>query len=317
MIDWGKVAIVGSGYVGASVAYTLTMSKLYTDIVLIDTDVERARGEAMDISHAVPFIGATNVYEGNYADVADAGIIVVTAGYNQKEGESRLDLVTQNVSIMRNIIAQIALRPFEGIILIVTNPVDIMTYVAKSVMMETNPSFPRNHIFGSGTVLDTARLRYMLGERLNIDSRNIHALIIGEHGDNEMVLWSSANIGGIPLSNFCARNGIEDIEPDENDLAYLVKRSAYEIIRRKKATNFGIAMAVSRICEAVVNDERSLMPLSRMMLGEYGIYNVVMSVPSIVGKSGVEADLSYTLTPKEEQSLRRTADILKEVLEEI
>ena len=220
-----------------------------------------------------------------------------------------MDLVKKNVGIFKSIIPEIAKRNYEGILLIVANPVDILTYAAVKLS-----GFPENRVFGSGTVLDTARLKYLLGEHLSIDNRSVHAFIIGEHGDSEIAAWSSANVSGIPLNDFCELRG--HIEHDESmrRIAENVKNSAYEIIEKKKATYYGIAMSVRRICEAIIRDEKSILPVSSMQHGEYGIHDVSLSVPAIVGRGGVERVVSIELSPEEKEALQASADTLKKVI---
>ena len=202
VINDRKVAIVGCGFVGSATAFALMQSELFTEMVLIDVDRDRAEGEALDIAHGMPFAGPMNIYAGDYDDAADAAIIIVTAGANQQPGETRLDLVHKNVSIFKSIIPEIAHRDYQGILLVVSNPVDILTHVALKLS-----GMPENRVIGSGTVLDTARFKYILGEHLGVDPRNVHARIIGEHGDSEIAAWSTANISGIPVNDFCELRG--------------------------------------------------------------------------------------------------------------
>ena len=306
-----KVAIIGCGFVGAASAFSLMQSGLFSEMVLIDVDKNRAEGEAMDISHGVPFARQMKIYAGDYDDIVDAAIIVITAGANQKPDETRLDLVHKNVAIFKSIIPEIAKRNCQGILLIVSNPVDILTYTALKLS-----GFTENRVIGSGTVLDTARLKYQLSEHLKVDSRSIHAFIIGEHGDSEIAAWSSANVSGIPLSDFCEMRGHFEHEEKTKEIAEKVKNSAYEIIERKHATYYGIAMAVKRICEVIIRDEKSILPISSMMHGEYGIDDVVLSMPAIVGKHGIENKVPILLNDEEQEQLRASADTLKGILKD-
>ena len=261
-----KVAVVGCGFVGSASAFALMQSGLFSEMVLIDANFEKAEGEAFDISHGVPFTRPIKIYAGDYDDLADAAIVVITAGAAQKPGETRLDLVHKNINIFKSIIPEIVKRDFQGILLIVANPVDILTYTALKLS-----GYAPNRVIGSGTVLDTARLKERLGEHLEVDSRSVHAFIVGEHGDSEIAAWSSANVSGIPLHDFCEMRGHHDHEGATSEIAEKVKNSAYEIIQRKGATYYGIAMSVKRICEAIIRDERSILQISTMMDGEYGI----------------------------------------------
>ena len=261
-----KVAVVGCGFVGSASAFALMQSGLFSEMVLIDANFEKAEGEAFDISHGVPFTRPIKIYAGDYDDLADAAIVVITAGAAQKPGETRLDLVHKNINIFKSIIPEIVKRDFQGILLIVANPVDILTYTALKLS-----GYAPNRVIGSGTVLDTARLKERLGEHLEVDSRSVHAFIVGEHGESEIAAWSSANVSGIPLHDFCEMRGHHDHEGATSEIAEKVKNSAYEIIQRKGATYYGIAMSVKRICEAIIRDERSILQISTMMDGEYGI----------------------------------------------
>ena len=281
-----------------------------TEIVLIDADMEKARGEAMDISHGIPFTRHMKIYAGTYDDIVDAHIIIISAGAGQKPGETRLDLVNKNVAIFKQIIPEIAKRRCEGVLLIVSNPVDILTQVALKLS-----GFPEHRVIGSGTVLDTARLKYQLGEHLMVDSRSVHAFIIGEHGDSEVVAWSSANVSGIELDSFCEMRGHFCHEMATAEIAEKVKNSAYEIIERKRATYYGIAIAVKRICEAIARDEKSILPVSHMMHGQGGVDGVVLSMPAIVGSDGIEADVPIALDEAEREKLQASAEQLKKIFE--
>ena len=307
-----KVAIIGCGFVGSSSAFALMQSGLFSEMVLIDADVNRAEGEALDISHGLPFAKPMKIYAGSYEDIADAAIVIVTAGAGQKPGETRLDLVKKNVEIFKSIIPEIAKQDFNGILLIVANPVDILTYVAAKLS-----KLPQGRVFGSGTVLDSARLKYLLGEHLDVDNRSVHAFIIGEHGDSEMAAWSSANVSGIPLNDFCEMRGYFKHEESMKKILEEVKNSAYEIIEKKHATYYGIAMSVRRICEAIIRDEKSILPVSSIQKGEYGIENVALSIPAIVGREGVEKVVPIKLSDTEKEELIKSASTLKNVLDTV
>lgn len=311
-IDLHKVAIIGCGFVGSSTAFALMQSRLFSEMVLLDVDRARAEGEAMDISHGMPFSGPMKIYAGTYDDIVDADIIIITAGANQKPNETRLDLVKKNVAIFRSIIPEITSRSCQGILLIVSNPVDILTWVALKLS-----GFPENRVIGSGTVLDTARLKYLLGEHLGVDSRGVHAFVIGEHGDSELAVWSSATVSGVPLSRFCEMRGYYEHD-DETDRIYEdVKNSAYSIIEKKKATYYGIAMAVKRICSSIVRNERSVLPVSSIMHGQYGLEDIVLSMPAIVDAQGVERIVPLSLDGEEMQKLKDSAAALREVMDGI
>ena len=304
-----KVVMIGCGFVGAACSFAIMQSGLFSEMVLIDADKSKAEGEALDISHGVPFAKPIKIYTGDYDDIKDASLVIITAGANQKPGETRLDLVKKNISIFKSIIPEIKKREFNGVLLIVANPVDILTTVAIKLS-----GLPENKVIGSGTVLDTARLKYELGNHLNVDSRSVHAFIIGEHGDSEIAAWSSANVSGIPLHKFCEMRGHFNHEEAMERIAESVKNSAYEIIEKKKATYFGVAMAVKRICEAIVRDEKSILPISSMMKGDFGINGISLSMPAIVGKDGVECLVPIQLNEEEISKLQKSAKTLSDTL---
>jgi len=301
-----KVAVIGCGFVGAASAFALMQSGLFSEMVLLDADKNKAEGEAMDISHGEVYSRPMHIYAGDYDDITDAAIIVITAGANQKPGETRLDLVQKNVGIFKSIIPEIAKRNYKGILLVVANPVDILTYTAFKLS-----GLPEAHVIGSGTVLDTARFRENLGNHLGVDSRSVHAFIVGEHGDSEIPVWSTANIAGVPINKFCEVRGHFAHQEAMERIAQEVKMSAYEIIARKKATYYGIAMAVKRICEAIIRDEKSVLPVSNMMHGAHGITDITMSMPAIVGRKGIELQMPISLDGKETKLLQESAAILK------
>ena len=307
-----KAAIIGCGFVGSASAFCLMQSGLFSELVLLDANRDKAEGEALDVAHGIPFARPMKIYAGDYDDIADAAIIIVTAGANQKPGETRLDLVQKNVGIFRSIIPEIAKRNFAGILLIVSNPVDILTYTAMKLS-----GLPEHRVIGSGTVLDTARFKYQLGEHLQVDPRSIHAFIIGEHGDSEIAAWSSANVSGIPIHDICEMRGFYNHEDAMKEIAETVKNSAYEIIAKKKATYYGIAMSVRRICEALVRNEKSILPVSTMLHGQYGIEDVVQSMPAIVGSDGVETTVPIDLSPEEQEKLKESANALAEIAKKL
>lgn len=309
-INSRKIAIIGCGFVGSACAFALMQSGLFSEMVLIDSNEERAEGEALDISHGLPFSKPMQIYSGTYDDITDAGIIAITAGAGQKPGESRLELVHKNVEIFKSIIPEISKRNYKGILLIVSNPVDIMTYTALRLS-----GLPSNQVFGSGTVLDTARLKYLLGEHLGVDARSVHAFILGEHGDSEIAAFSSANVSGIELKKFCDFACKTDKHEEAmKEIAEDVKLSAYEIIKKKGATYYGIAMSVRRICEAIILDQKSILPISCLQNGKNGIENVVLSMPMIVGKHGAERSVEISLSEEERRAIKSSADMLKGII---
>ena len=307
-VDTRKAAMIGCGFVGSASAFALMQSGLVSELVLIDANHDKAEGEAMDIAHGLPFAGQMKIYAGDYDDIVDAAVIIVTAGAAQKPGETRLDLVNKNVNIFKSIIPEIAKRNYKGILLIVANPVDILTYTAVKLS-----GLPENRVIGSGTVLDTARLKYALGEHLEVDSRSVHSFIIGEHGDSEIVAWSSTNVSGIPVNDFFELRGHFNHEEAMHRIADDVKNSAYDIIEKKGATYYGIAMSVKRICECIMRDEKSILPISSMMHGEYGISDICLSMPTVVGREGVETRVPIQLNEQEESALSASAEQLSKV----
>lgn len=307
-INSRKAAIVGCGFVGSSSAFALMQSGLFSELVLIDVDRNRAEGEAMDIGHGISFAQQMKIYAGTYEDVKDAAIIIITAGAAQKPDETRIDLINKNAAIMKSVINEIKKQDYNGILLIVSNPVDILTYIAWK-----ESGYPSNRVIGSGTVLDSGRFRYVLGEHLSVDTRSVHAFIVGEHGDSELAAWSNASVGGLSINDFCELRGYYNHTESMNKIFESVKNSAYEIIEKKQATYYGIAMAIKRICQTIVRDEKSILPVSSLVTGEYGINDVVLSLPAIVGKDGVEKIVPIQFNEEELNKLNESAEFLSSV----
>ncbi len=309
-----KVAIIGCGFVGSSSAFALMQSNLFTEIVMVDVDHDKAEGEAMDIAHGVPFagVGPVKITAGGNDDIADAAVIVVTAGAARKPGETRLDLVKKNVNIFKGIIPEIKKRDYQGVLLIVANPVDILTRVAQELS-----GMPKERVIGSGTMLDSARLKHELGSYLGVDSRSVHAFIIGEHGDSEIPVFSSANISGVPVGNFCEMRGIFNYQEGLRNLADDVRTSAHDIITKKGATYYGIAMSVVRLCTAIALDQHSVLPVSTVVEGRYGIGYSVLSLPSLIGANGIEGHVPINLSLGEEHMLQESAKTLNELWDQL
>lgn len=312
MVNIRKVAVIGCGFVGSTSAFSLIQTGLFSEMVLIDANEKKAQGEAMDLSHGGAYSQPIKIYAGNYDDIVDAGLIVITAGANQKPQETRLDLVKKNVAIFKSIIPEIKQRQCEGLLLIVSNPVDILTYVTLKLS-----GFPAHRVIGSGTVLDTARLKYVIGRHLQVDPRDVHAYIIGEHGDSELAVWSGAQVAGIHINHFCELRGHFDHQEAMQNLAQEVKDSAYEIIERKGATYYGVAVAVKRIAEAIVKDEHAVLPVSSLMNGEFGLNDLCLSIPTVIGRDGVEMVVDIYLNNDESEELQKSAQALKEVLKDL
>lgn len=307
-----KVGIIGCGFVGSACAFSLMRSGLFSEMVLIDYDKPRAEGEAIDIAHGVPLSSPMDIYAGDYPDLKDASVIVITAGARQKEGQTRLDLVKDNVAIFKSIIPQINDSGFSGVLLIVTNPVDILTDVAMQLS-----NLPENRVIGSGTVLDSARLKYALGKVMGIDPRHVHARMIGEHGDSEFPNWGSANVSGISIDECLRKVGNEHPFDKMDEIADNVRNSAYEIIEKKGFTNYGIAACVTSILESIVRDGKSIMTVSSRVEKLYDADGVVMSMPAIIGKDGVEGKIPIRLNFDERRQLKQSADVMRAVMAEI
>ena len=308
-IDPRKAAIVGCGQVGASIAFRFLQQGLFSRLVLLDANRDKAEGEAMDLRDGLPYGAAMEITAGGYDDLADCALVVITAGANQKPGETRLDLIGKNTEILRSVLREITARQFGGILLVVSNPVDVLTYAAWKLS-----GYPRERVIGSGTVLDTGRLKQLLGAELRVDSRNIHAFIIGEHGDSELAVWSEANVSGLALEDFCRIRGQDLVREDRERLYREVRDSAYEIIRRKGATYYGIAMAVGRIAACIVKDERAVLPVSVALNGQYGMEGLALSLPSIVGREGVQEILEIPLSREEQAELEASAAQMREAI---
>ncbi len=305
-------AIIGCGNVGAATAYALMHSRLLSKLILIDVNKKKAFGEAEDISHSLPFNSPMEIIAGDYKDISDCGIIIVTAGVNQTPEQTRLDLLQKNANIFRQIVDNIIEHNKNALILVVTNPVDILTYIT---LQESG--FPTSRVIGSGTVLDTARLKEKVGKHLGVDSRNVHSFVIGEHGDSEVAIWSSANVSGIDLDSYCRERNMEFDRAALDILAAEVMTSAYRIIEAKGATYYGIADSVRRIVSAIVNDEHTILPVSAKLSGEYGVYDVCMGVPCIVGQNGIEQILEIPLDKTEKERFKTSAESLKKAIEQL
>ena len=308
--DPRKVGVIGCGFVGASIAFRFLQQGLFSKMVLLDMNHEKAEGEAMDLSDGLPYGRAMEITAGTYDDITDCGLVVITAGANQKPGETRLDLISKNIKIMEGIIREITAREFGGILLIVSNPVDVLTYAAWKIS-----GYPKERVIGSGTVLDTGRLKQLMGEELGVDSRNVHAFIAGEHGDSELAVWSEASVSGLSLEDFCRLQSRRLSQTDMERIYRTIRDSAYEIIRRKGATCYGIAMAVGRIAECIVRDEHGVLPISVVLEGEYGAEGLALSIPSIVGRNGLERIVNIPLSFGEQASLECSARQLKKVID--
>ena len=311
MIDEQKCAVIGCGFVGASIAYSYAESGLFSEMVLLDVNHKKAEGEALDIGHGLPFLAPMKIYAGDYPDLADAGLIVIAAGANQKPGETRLELLSKNLQIFDSIVQNIVQYNKEAILLVVTNPVDLLTYYTWK-----QSGYPAARVIGSGTVLDTARLKYMIGRRLSVDPRNVHSFIIGEHGDSEVPVFSSANVSGIDLYDFCRLSGMENYKETLQEMFEEVRDSAYRIIEGKGATYYAIAQAVMRITRSILRDENSVLPVSTLVENHYGVHDICLGVPAIVGSSGVKKVLDLPLDEHESEMVHRSAATIRRTLDD-
>lgn len=308
-----KVVLVGTGMVGMSFAYSALNQALCDELVLIDIDKKRAMGEAMDLNHGVAFSGASmKIYAGGYEDCGDADLVVLCAGVNQKPGESRRDLLRRNAQVFQSIVGPVVASGFGGIFLVATNPVDIMSRVTYE-LSGFNPS----RVLGTGTTLDTARLRYLLGEYFSVDPRNVHAYVIGEHGDSEFVPWSQAMLATKSVLDICRHSGGKFSARQMQGLSGQVRDAAQEIIAAKKATYYGIGMAMVRIARAILSNENSVLTVSARLWGQYGQKEVYAGVPCIVNQGGVDRVLELCLTPEEQESFGRSCQILRECYEQM
>ena len=308
-----KIAIIGAGNVGSTFAFSLMISGLAREIVLIDKNESLAIGECMDLNHGLSFAHPTKIYAAGFESCEDADIVVITAGANQKPDQSRTDLVNKNVALFKEIIPAIAKYAKNSILLVVTNPVDILTYVTLKLS-----GLPSNRVIGSGTVLDTARLKYLISDYSKVDPSNIHAYIIGEHGDTELPVWSNATIGGMAIETYCSEYA--QLGNSKNELKEIfdkVKNSASEIIKLKGATNYSIAMSLVKITRSIVRNENSILPVSTLITDYYGISDVCISIPSIVNMKGVEQYVRLDLSDDEQKLFKHSANTLKKFIKSI
>lgn len=310
-----KITILGAGNVGATIAYTLTMDGMASEIVLIDINEKKAKGEAMDIIQGTPFSAPVNIYAGEYADAVDSDIVIVTVGMARKPGQTRIDLAQANVDIVKSVMPQITRFAPDAVYVVVSNPVDVITY---AILKTTNLS--ENQVIGSGTMLDSARLRSALAAHVGLNSKNVHAYVFGEHGDTSMIPWSLATIAGMEMDRYCKvvcdkhnQCGKEDLAAIEED----VRTSGAQVIALKGATYYAIALSVRRICECIIRDTDSVMTVSAMIRNQYGINDVCLSLPFVVGAQGIRRTIVPPLTDEETALLRKSADALKEVIAQL
>ena len=308
-----KVGIVGSGLVGSTAAYALVLRGVGRQIVLVDKNAARAGAEADDISHAVPFAQPLQVMAGDYADLAGSRVVILAAGVSQRPGETRLHLLGRNAAVFREVVPQVLAHAPDAVLVIATNPVDIMTHLA--ALYAAREGGPSHRVIGSGTTLDTARFRTLLAERLGVDAQHVHAYVLGEHGDSEVLTWSLVTVGGLPLEEFCRQQGRALDRPAREEIDRRVRQAAYTIIEGKGATYYGIGSALARIVEVILRDQRAILTVCTPMAEVAGVPDVTVSLPHLVGGSGVLATFLPPLTPDEEEALRHSARLVRESME--
>ncbi|WHY84717.1 L-lactate dehydrogenase [Neobacillus novalis] len=307
-----RVALIGTGFVGSSYAFALLNQGITEELVLIDLNKDKAEGDAMDLNHGLPFAPSrTKIWYGSYADCGNADLVVITAGANQKPGETRLDLVEKNTRIFKGIVEEIMASGFDGIFLVATNPVDILTYAVWKFS-----GLPKERVIGSGTILDTARFRFLLGEYFDVDTRNVHAYIIGEHGDTELPVWSHADIAGLSISEW-TKNKDGFNQEDLNKLFLNVRDAAYHIIERKGATFYGIAMGLVRLTKAILRNENSVLTISAYLEGEYGQNDIYIGVPAVVNRNGIRKIVELDLSDDEREKFTNSVNVLKKTMEPV
>lgn len=307
-----RVAVIGTGFVGSSYAFALLNQGITEELVLIDVNKDKAEGDAMDLNHGLPFAPSrTKIWFGSYADCQNADVVVITAGANQKPGETRLDLVEKNTRIFKGIVEEIMENGFDGIIIVATNPVDILTYAVWKFS-----GLPKNRVIGSGTILDTARFRFLLGDYFDVDTRNVHAYIIGEHGDTELPVWSHADIAGTTISEW-TKNKQGYHQKDLDEIFVNVRDAAYQIIERKGATFYGIAMGLVRLTKAILENENSVLTVSAYLEGEYGHNDIFIGVPAVVNRNGIREVVQLDLSKGEQEKFNHSVQVLKKTMEPV
>ncbi|MDX1664981.1 MAG: L-lactate dehydrogenase [Candidatus Promineifilaceae bacterium] len=308
-----KVGIVGTGLVGATAAYALVMQGIGREIVLVDLNVARAAAEAADLLHAVPFAHALRVRSGAYADLAGCRVVVIAAGVSQKPGETRLELLGRNAAVFRSVIPSVLEHAPETILLIATNPVDVMTHVAAVYAGEHG--VPAHRVIGSGTTLDTARFRALLSEHVGVDASHVHGYVIGEHGDSEVLTWSLTNIGNLPLAMFCQLEGIQLGKAEREEIDRKVRRAAYTIIEGKGATYYGIGSALARIINVILRDQRAILTVCTRLPEVAGVEDVTISLPHLVGGEGILASFPLPLDDEEQEALQHSARVIRDAID--
>jgi L-lactate dehydrogenase len=306
-----KISIIGAGFVGSTTAFALMTSGLASEIVIVDINKEKAEGEAMDLSHGAPFVKPIDITAGEYSDTKDSDIVIITAGIGPKPGDTRLDCISKNLKIFETIVPEIVKYSPNSILLVVSNPVDILTYITYKLS-----GFPSNRVIGSGTVLDTSRFKYMLSKHFEVDARNIHTYIMGEHGDSEIATWSLTSIAGMKVEEYCNISCKKCDGEFKFGIYNEVKEAAYNVIQKKGSTYYAVALAIKRIVEAILRNENSILTVSTLLKGEYGIEDVYMGVPTILGREGTKKILQVKLSEEESSKLIQSSVILKSVIKD-
>ncbi len=302
-----KISIIGAGFVGSTTAFALMNSGIATEICICDINMDKAMGEVMDLVHGTSFVKPVNIYAGSIAETKESDIVIITAGAAQKEEETRLDLIEKNYNIFKGFIPEIAKASPDAILLVASNPVDILAYITYKLS-----GFPKERVIGTGTVLDTSRLKYVIGKYLNVSNNNVHAYVLGEHGDSEVVSWSTGSIAGEGFDDYTKKFSLEWDEEIRSVIESDVKNAAYEIISRKKATYYAIGLAITKIVEAILRDENAILTVSSLMQGEYGISDMYLAIPTIINRNGAVRIVEPNITEEEIEKLQNSANVLKE-----
>lgn len=311
-VNMRKVAIVGCGRSGSAVSFALVQSGLFSEMVLIDSMAGKAERVALDLAYGISFTKPMRIYAGGYDDLADAGIVVLAAGEPRLKSDTRMEFIRRNVNVFESIIPEVAKRNTEAIFLVVTNPVDILTYCALKYI-----EIPESRIMGIGTILDTARIKYLLGNKLSVDARNVHAFIVGEHGRSEVPIWSSARVSGVPLRDFFEMRGYQDPDSYLKEVIKEVRSDAGDLSYRKDDSFYGVAMAARRVCEAIVRDEKAVLSVSSLMYGAFDIDGIALSMPAVVGAQGVECLVPVDMNEEELDEIRKSAATVKSIVDDV
>jgi len=307
-----RVGLVGTGMVGASFAYSLMQSGLANELILIDANAARAEGEAMDLSHGLPFVGPMRIRAGGYELLAGCDLVVITAGANQRPGQTRLDLLKTNAAVIHDVVPKVVAANPKGVILVASNPVDILTQIAADLA-----GLPPGHVFGSGTILDTARFRYLIGEHLGVNSQSVHAYILAEHGDSAVAVWSTATVAGVPLAEFSGATGQRLDQAASDQIFECTRKAAYEVIQRKGSTYYAIGLGLRMIVEAVLRDQHTVLTVTTPMKGILGVHGISLSLPTIVSHGGAEKVLETPMSTEELEAFRKSGELLKAQLDSI